>query len=222
MLHAADQQRHPHHAVHDDHDDGEQRIAHQSRVGAAMPHDRRDCNDLDRRDGECQQQRPVGLAQMPREAFRVADDRQGREQHNREEPDQYRCQDQRVVEARENPVLEQSEGRYGAMLTSKNHSAPTSDAKPRRSQRFRSGCKDVLMRHAGFGLRKSLGFKSIGEGRRRLRAIRGGKQAEFDLSDALSRWALHCIELQPVAEDNLGPSARAATATRNGSRRMPS
>jgi len=48
MLDAADQERHTHHAVHDDHDHGEEHIAHQSRIGTAMPYDCRDCDDLDR------------------------------------------------------------------------------------------------------------------------------------------------------------------------------
>jgi len=110
MLEAAYQQRHSHHAVHDDHDEGQQRIAHQSRIGPAMPYDRRDRDDLDRGDGERQQQRPVGLAETPREAFRVANDAYGRPQHHSEEPEENRCQDQRVVEAREKPALEKSQG----------------------------------------------------------------------------------------------------------------
>ena len=162
-----------------------------SRIGAAMPYDRRDCDDLDRGDGERQQQRPVGLAETPREAFRMADDGQGRPKHHSEEPEKNRCQTHRVVEARENPVLEQCEGRYGRYTDKQEPFSAYERRQTAACRRFRSGCKDVLMRHALFGLRKSLGFKSNGDGRRRLRAIRGGKQAEFDFSDALSRWALH-------------------------------
>ena len=55
----------------------------------------------------------VGFAETPRKVFRVADDAEGRPERDDEEPEKDRRTDERVVEPREEPVLEQSEGGHG-------------------------------------------------------------------------------------------------------------
>jgi hypothetical protein len=125
-----------------------------SRIGAAMPYDGRDRDDLDRSDGERQQERPVGFAETPHKAFRVADDAQGRPERRYKEPEKDRGQDQRIVEAREKPVFEQSKGGHGRCADKEEPFGAQERRQAAGGRSIRSWCKEVFSRHAGFALRQ--------------------------------------------------------------------
>ena len=76
MPQATEQQRHAHQSVEQQHDDGEQRVAHQRRAIGVVHHDRRDAHDLDRGDREGEYQRAVRLAEPVREVIRMAHHRE--------------------------------------------------------------------------------------------------------------------------------------------------
>ncbi len=149
VLDPADKKRDSDHAVHDDHDDGHERVAHERRVRPAMAHDRRDRNDFDRCDGEREQQRPIGFAEPLGQVFRMAHDRKRRAEHDAEEPDEDRGENQRIGELREEGLLEQREGEDRTRRDRQEPFPPRAPPKPiRRRLRDRGGEGLLLRRHA--------------------------------------------------------------------------
>lgn len=89
MQPTAKEQRRSDHAAKDNHDDGEQRVAHEGRIIGAVQHHGGDAHHLDGSHRQRQNECAVGLAEDFGNVVGVPDNREGGTQHNSEQPNKY-------------------------------------------------------------------------------------------------------------------------------------
>jgi hypothetical protein len=109
MAQAARQQADAHHQVHDDHHHREDRVAPDGRKVARAQQHRGDQDDFDQHDGQREDQRAVGLAQLVGQVVRLAHHAEGRGDDGAEQQDEDAGGDGRGERLREPCAAEEDE-----------------------------------------------------------------------------------------------------------------